>query len=97
MTTSHKQRRTRAQWSELLRRYRTSGQSQIAFCNAHDVPISSFTTALRRARDAQGEGVVQAPFASVVLDEVNRADVSGQRWDIELSLGADVVLRLRRS
>ena len=96
-TSSPKIRRTRAQWTELLKQYRASGQTQTAFCEAHRVPISSFTRALRRARDAPGDTLTDDDFVPVSLEELPSTVTSQTVWDIELSLGADVVLRLRRS
>jgi hypothetical protein len=87
-------RRTRAQWSTLLEQYGQSAQTQTALCASRGLPISSFTSALRRACE---DGVDVAPpsaFVAVEVDVMAHATPS-LSWDVELTLGAGIVLRIR--
>lgn len=88
-------RRTAQQWSAVLEQYRHSGLTQTAFCEAQGLAISSFTSALRRARESDVELPRADAFAPVVVDGVTPLD-SSSAWDIELTLDAGVVLRIRR-
>lgn len=87
-------RRTRAQWLAWIGQYEQSAQTQSAFCAARGLALSSFTRALRRERKG-GIVIEHAPsFIPVTLDgapEVAHTSV----WDVELTLGAGVVLRIR--
>ena len=87
-------RRTRAQWSALIKQYGDSAQTQTAFCAARGLAISSFTTALRRERE-DSVGVEHAQsFVPVMVDSAPELTHSSA-WDVELTLGAGVVLRIR--
>ena len=84
--------RSRAQWSALLERYRDSTLTQTAFCEAHGLAISSFTRALHRERNA---AVHSDAFVPVLVDNAGEPSEAPQ-WDLELTLGAGIVLRMRR-
>jgi len=86
--------RTQAQWTTVLRQYHNSELTQTAFCETHGIAISSFTKALRREREAptiagSGEG-----FLPVVVERTAELCESVD-WDVELTLGAGCVLRIR--
>jgi hypothetical protein len=87
--------RNRAQWSALLGRYRDSALTQTAFCEAHGLAISSFTRALRRERDAAVHSEHHDAFVPVLVDSAGEPSEAPQ-WDLELTLGAGIVLRMRR-
>ena len=87
-------RRTREQWSKILEQYGESAQTQAAFCVAHDLTISSFTRALRRAREGGIDVTVTNAFVPVMVDSVAPLTPSSA-WDVELTLGAGIVLRIR--
>ncbi len=87
-------RRTESQWSALLEQHRQSGLTQVAFCEAHGLAISSFTSALRRAREV-GFDVARANAFVPVLVEGVAEHVSSSVRDVELTLGAGIVLRIR--
>ena len=87
-------RRTRTQWSTLLKQYGESAQTQTAFCASRGLPISSFTSALRRARKSGVDGASANAFVAVEVDSA--APVTPRSaWDVELTLGAGIVLRIR--
>ena len=87
-------RRTQAQWSALLEQYGESAQTQTAFCAARGLAISSFTSALRRARAGGVDGAPANAFVPVAVDSVAHLTPSSA-WDVELTLGAGIVLRIR--
>ena len=87
-------RRTEAQWRELVARFEASGQSQAAFCAEQGVVASSFARwcqRLRRAACRQSAVVADSVFVELAPER----DGMGH-WDVELELGAGVVLRLMR-
>jgi hypothetical protein len=86
--------RTAQQWSLVLEQYRHSGLTQTAFCETQGLAISSFTSALRRSRKSDVETARTDAFVPVVLDGVaHRTPLAA--WDVELTLGAGIVLRIR--
>lgn len=92
-------RRTPQQWQELLERQAASGQSVEAFCRAQSVTTASFYR-WRKQLGTKGASVeaatttaVSAPPAFVELGALDGA--VGRGWELELTLGEAVVLRLR--
>lgn len=78
-------RRDRAEWQRLVAEYEQSGLTRKAFCAARGLRVSSlgyWRTRLGRA--AADTGFVELPAPG------------GNGWEVELSLGAGLVLRLRR-
>ena len=87
-------RRSEAEWRELFNRFDQSGQTREAFCAEHGVVLSSFI----RWRRKLYPGSHHPP---VVVNDPVFVELPSKReaphWDVELELGGDVVLRLRRS
>ena len=90
----HAPRRTQAQWCVLLEQYSGSGQPQTAFRSSRGIAISSFTGALRRAREEQVEVDNARTLVSLVLSDTVE-EARSLVWDAELTLGAGVVLPIR--
>jgi hypothetical protein len=92
-------RRSREQWRELLAQFEQSGQTRERFCAEQGLSVGSFMQWQRKL----GEPVAAAANAAeeAVFIELARAEVLAatppQPWELELQLGAGVVLRLRRS
>jgi len=90
--------RTPDQWQSLFDRFEQSGQSRDQFCHEQGLSLSSFSrwrTKLRKqtlVKPASSESPVFTELTSAVQPE--ESPVSG--WDIELQLGAGVLIRLRR-
>ena len=85
--TTKRGSRSRAEWEQLVTEYEKSGQSRRIFCAYKSIPLSSFgywCTKLKRETPAAG------------FIELTPAPACAG-WDVELELGAGVVLRLRRS
>ena len=83
-------RRSREQWQQLIDEQQGSGQSQAAFCQARGIALSSFGYWKRRL--AHPEAASSSDWLELPLDFSGSAN----GWEIELSLGDGVVLRLKR-
>jgi hypothetical protein len=94
-------RRTASQWRRLLERQAQSGQSVEAFCRDRSISPGSL---YRWRRQLSGEPAAIAAAAQSAPAEPAFVDLGalgvggsgGDRgWELELSLGGGVVLRLR--
>lgn len=93
-TKQRRVRRSEAEWRQLFARFDQSGQTREAFCAEHGIVLSSFIRWRKKLR----QGLSRPPVA--VHDPVFVELTSTREephWDVELELGGDVVLRLRRS
>ena len=88
-------RRSAEQWQEILQRFEHSGQTQPAFCAAEGLALSTFSLWRRKLNSSRGMIPNNDAAMFVALPDSN-IPVSTTQWDVELQLGADVVLRLRR-
>ena len=90
--------RTPDQWQSLFDRFEQSGQSRDQFCHEQGISLSSFSrwrTKLRKqtlVKPASSESPLFTELTSA--NQPAGSAVSG--WDIELQLGAGVLIRLRR-
>lgn len=101
--TTHGQRRhlTAAQWQALFERFEASGTSVTLFCRRESISPSSFYrwrqklagTPIAPAATADGPAFIDAG----ALTDRQTSSSAVPPWDVELDLGAGVVLRLRRS
>lgn len=90
-------RRTAEEWAVLLAEQAESGLSQAAFCMSRGLTLPSFVNAKHRFRT---EGVPAGGMSRrddfVALDiDTEHPPPPATTWDIELSLGTQVVLRIR--
>jgi len=89
-------RRSKADWLALFEQQDQSGLSQLQFCKQHHIAVGAFYNArCRFARQSPVESPVRSPqdeFLSLTLP----CPSGPVGWDIELSLGGEVVLRIRR-
>ncbi len=91
-------RRSAAQWREILQRFEHSGQTQPAFCAAEGLALSTFSLWRRKLNSSRGmiPNNDAAMFVALPDSDIPGPSLSTIQWDVELQLGADVVLRLRR-
>jgi len=89
-------RRGRAQWQGLIERAAHSPQSISAFCRAEDVSTASFYSWRKRLGAATPGGAVAEDGTFLALGTLGPEIGGAAPWDIELELGAGMVLRLRR-
>jgi putative transposase len=85
--------RSVAQWRALVERHQQSGLDVAAFCRAESVSAASF---YRWRRQLAGEVSVPATVAAAPRFIELGALGAHRQWELELELGAGVVLRLRR-
>jgi hypothetical protein len=99
-TNERRVRRSRAQWQGLIERAMRSPLSIGAFCRGEGVSTASFYSWRRRLGEvAPGTAVAEATGedgAFLELGVLGGEAAGPAPWDIELELGAGVVLRLRR-
>jgi hypothetical protein len=98
-STRRRVRRSPEQWQALLDQYESSGLSQQLFCRQSGLPYSTFTR--WRSRLLCNRSVVDTAGDSpeLFVELTNQAVESPSAfsgWDVELQLGEQVFLRLRR-
>ena len=88
-------RRNTAQWQELVERFERAGQTRKRFCATHGLALSTFDLWRRKLRVAPAvrEEAPEALF--VELSNTAVVQTGAPSWDVELELGAGVVLRVR--
>lgn len=89
-------KRSRTQWTSLVEEFNTSGLTKTAFCKRHGIATSCFYRWQKIvAEDSAGAGFVDItePVARAAATR-SIADVSSH-WQVELELGAGVILRMR--
>ncbi len=94
LTKQRRVRRSEAEWRKLFARFEQSDQTREAFCAEQGIVLSSFLRWRKKLRD----GLPRLPVAvpdPVLVELTSKGEASG--WDVELELGAGVVLRLRRA
>ena len=101
--TRRRARRTAAQWRKLIERFDRSGQTRGNFCTANGLALSTFDLWRRKLGEAQAPADEAHP-ESLFVELTNATESPGSRtavgtgaWEVELELGAGVVLRLRRA
>lgn len=89
-------RRSREEWAGLFAEQAESGQSRAEFCASRGVLLSTFSNARRRIGAADSSGAARGDDDFVALDvDVDSRPPATAPWNIELCLGANIVLRLR--
>jgi hypothetical protein len=94
-TNATKQRRTHrseAAWRELFTQFERSGQTRERFCAEQGLALRSFSQWRQKLRQASHSPAAVAEDALFV----ELAAEAEPCWDVELELGAGVVLRIRR-
>jgi len=93
-------RRNTEQWQDIIHRFEQSGQTRDAFCAEQSLALSTFSRWRHRLRalsalpprSNEAISFVELPAAGDAMVAPSSID-----WDVELQLGVDIVLRLRRS
>ena len=101
--TRHRARRTAAQWQKLIERFEGSGQTRGKFCAANGLALSTFDL-WRRKLHATATAVEEERPEALFVELTHSAQTQTSpistgtgAWEVELELGAGVVLRLRRA
>ena len=99
----HRARRTAAQWQELMEGFERSAQTRGGFCAAHALALSSFDRWRRKLR-ATPAAVKEEPPEALFVELKNPTQTHARptsagtgAWEVELELGAGVVVRVRRA
>ncbi len=88
--------RTQEQWKALLEEFNTSGLTRAAFCKKHRIATSSLYRWQKLFDDHAGDTDfidVTEPLANA--PKSHPVPVRDNDWQVELELGAGIVLRLR--
>ena len=96
-------RRSASEWRALIQGFSRSGVTRSQFCTRHGVALSTFDwwrSRLRRESTARSVSNTPPTPANALFVELAQADkpdaVVSANWDVELSLGNGMFLRLRR-
>ena len=89
-STARRARRSRAQWIELVEKFERSELGVQVFCDQHGIGCSTFRK-WRPQFPKQMRAMHQEP-----LIELTTVPHPAPGWDLELDLGAGVILRMRR-
>jgi putative transposase len=99
-TSNRRVRRSRAQWQGLIERAAHSPLSIGAFCGAEGISTASFYSWRKRLGAVPPGAAVAETTAEdgafLELGVLGGEAAGPAPWDIELDLGAGLVLRLRR-
>lgn len=83
-------RRSATQWASLVSEQAESGLNQRRFCERHGLSYASFGYWKRRLGEERRNS--RRGFIELAVERAT----DDSRWDVELSLGDGVVLRIRR-
>ncbi|MCG5499868.1 IS66 family insertion sequence element accessory protein TnpA [Ectothiorhodospira lacustris] len=101
-------RRSRAQWQALVDEFQSSGLTAEVFCQKRQLPAHRFeawrsrlSAAAAEVKPVNGSGDAEGSprFAELSVDSHGPAEVTpplSTGWDVELTLGPGMVLRVRR-
>ena len=99
---THKKHRSRIcrsphQWRDLFSRFEQSGQTRDQFCREQGLSLSSFSRWRMKLKNVAPPSLVLTQkdpvFVELQPKPIRKSAI--QAWDVELQMGADVVLRLR--
>ncbi len=85
---SNRTRRTKAQWTEILRQFESTGQDSRGFCRREGLALSSFQRWRRRLESAAGTDFVGLIPAAGSGDDRST-------WSLDVSLPNGVSLRFQ--
>ncbi len=92
-----RRRRSKAQWLALFEAQADSDLSVEHFCDVRGLSVAAFRHAQTRYNERAATSMLAALQREEFVELALPAPVHTGGWDIELALGADVVLRLRRA
>ncbi len=94
-TKTQSTRRSVELWQEIMSTYDSSGLTQESFCARESIALSTFYT-WRQRLNAVKPTKVKSKTPQFVELTPTLTENKSRGWDIELSLGDDIILRLRR-
>lgn len=93
-TKSKKIRRSKAQWQDIIEEFEKSGQSGQDFCRNKGLAESSFYKWHSLLKN-QSEKTQSTPSFLEITPAVSNTANPAQNWTVELSIGRDVIVRIR--
>jgi len=96
--STNEPRRSPEQWSRLIEQQQSGTQSAKAFCQTHGIAYATFLYHKRKLGQSlvdRGNLEGGSPGEDGFI-ELGNLPVSDRPWDVELSLGGGLVLRIRR-
>lgn len=91
--------RTQSQWKALLNEFSDSGLTRSAFCKKHRIATSTFyrwqQSFMGRPDGATDFIDVTQPLSNTAVPAPALVSAHDNDWQVELELGAGIVLRLR--
>jgi len=87
--------RTQEQWKALLDEYNTSGLTRAAFCKKHRIATSSLYRWQQLFEHASNADFIDVTEPLADAPKPHPVPVRDNDWQVELELGAGIVLRLR--
>ncbi len=85
---SNRTRRTKAQWTEILRQFESTGQDSRGFCRREGLALSSFQRWRRRLGSVAGTDFVE-------LVPTSSPSIPSSSWSLDVSLPSGVSLRFQ--
>ncbi len=86
-------RRSASEWRDIFQQFSHSGQTQEIFCAEQSLALSTFNR--WRQRLTGSTELVADQAASFIELSSCEEPPSTTPWDVELQLGADIIIRLR--
>lgn len=86
-------------WQEQINQWKSSNLTQVEFCHQNGLAISTFHKWQKKLRaEEPPEQQLPEPFIEFPVDSLSSpVPEPDQQWDIELSLGNGITLRMRQS
>jgi hypothetical protein len=88
--------RNPSEWQDIIHQFEQSGQTRDAFCADQSLALSTFSRWRSRLADSFDDmGCKAAGFVELSSGADPVTAPSPAPWDVELQLGADIIIRLR--
>ena len=84
------------QWQQVIDQQQASGMSQRAFCNTHNIGLSTFTHWKRKLRKAPVSASEKSFEPQEWVELPSSLQPTSQAWHLELGLPGGVTLRMRQ-
>ena len=84
------------QWQQVIDQQLASRMSQRAFCNTHDIGLSTFTHWKRKLQRSAGTAPKKTPEQQEWVELPSSLQPTSQTWHLELELPGGVTLRMRQ-
>ena len=97
MSQTKYNRQSESFWQNHMTQWQESGLSQHAYCQEHNLVLNTFGNWKRKLNPAPAQKPSPDSFVELSIPALEMENSMSNAWDIELSLGSDIILRLRRA